>query len=76
MGIVRSRSRSRRDFEIILHLPQYKLSNPISQLWHMLEDIIKSVCKSDNNIQDLLISSVRNHARKSSINKKFQYRYA
>ena len=28
-------SRSRRDFEIFLHLPQYKLSSPISQLWHM-----------------------------------------
>ena len=37
LGIVRSRSRSRRDFEIFLHLPQYKLSSPISQLWHMLE---------------------------------------
>ena len=35
-GIVRSRSRSRRDFEIFLHLPQYKLSRPISQLRHML----------------------------------------
>ena len=33
-GIVRSRSR--HDFEIFLHLPQYKLSSPISQLWHML----------------------------------------
>ena len=32
LGIVRSRSRSRRDFEIFLHLPQYKLSRPISQL--------------------------------------------
>ena len=30
------KSRSRRDFEIFLHLPQYKLSRPISQLWHML----------------------------------------
>ena len=36
LGIVRSRSRSWRDFEIFLHLPQYKLSGPISQLWHML----------------------------------------
>ena len=26
----------RRDFEIFLHLPQCKLSSPISQLWHML----------------------------------------
>ena len=25
-----------KDFEIFLHLPQYKLSSPISQLWHML----------------------------------------
>ena len=33
LGIVRSRSRSWRDFEIFLHLPQYKLSGPISQLW-------------------------------------------
>ena len=24
------------DFEIFLHLPQYKLSSPISQLWHRL----------------------------------------
>ena len=30
------RSRSQRDFEIFLHLPKYKLSSPISQLWHML----------------------------------------
>ena len=30
MGIVRSRSRSRWDFEIFLHLPQYKLSVPIT----------------------------------------------
>ena len=35
-GIVQSRSRSQRDFEIFLHLPQYKLSSPISQLWHIL----------------------------------------
>ena len=27
-AIVRSRSRSRLDFEIFLHLPQYKLSSP------------------------------------------------
>ena len=33
LGIVRSRSRSRHDFEIFLHLPQYKLSGPIFQLW-------------------------------------------
>ena len=36
MGIVRSGSRSQRDLEIFLHLPQYKLPRPISQLWHML----------------------------------------
>ena len=36
LGIFRSRSRSWRDFEIFLHLPQYKLSSPISQLWDML----------------------------------------
>ena len=28
--------RSRSQCEIFLHLPQYKLSGPISQLWHML----------------------------------------
>ena len=27
--------KSRRDFEFFLHLPQYKLSRPISQLWHI-----------------------------------------
>ena len=37
LGIVRSRSKSQRDFEIFLHLPQYKLSSPLSQLWHKLE---------------------------------------
>ena len=36
LGIVQSRSRSQRDFESFLHLPQYKLSSPISQLWHTL----------------------------------------
>ena len=36
LGNVRSRSRSQHDLEIFLHLPQYKLSRPISQLWHML----------------------------------------
>ena len=36
LGIVWSRSRSRSDFEIFAHLPQYKLSRPISQLWHKL----------------------------------------
>ena len=28
---------------IFLHLPQYKLSSPICQLWHMLEVVIKYV---------------------------------
>ena len=36
IGIVRSRSRSPHDFEIFRHLPQYKLSTPISQLLHIL----------------------------------------
>ena len=36
LGIVRSSSSSQCDFAIFLHLPQYKLSSPISQLWHML----------------------------------------
>ena len=27
---------TRRDLEIFLHLPQYKLSSPLYQLWHML----------------------------------------
>ena len=36
IGHCPSKSRSQRDFEIFLHLPQYKLSRPISQLWHML----------------------------------------
>ena len=33
MGIVRSRS---QDFEIFLHLPQYKLSGHIIQVWYKL----------------------------------------
>ena len=32
LGIVRSRSRARHDFEIFLHLPQCKLSSPISYI--------------------------------------------
>ena len=32
LGIVQSRSRSRRDFEIFLHLPQYKLINAVGAL--------------------------------------------
>ena len=47
LGIVRSRSRSGHDFEFFLHLPQYKLSSPISQLWHMVAGLIKYGCLSD-----------------------------
>ena len=32
LGIVRSRSRSRHDFEICLHLPQYKLSSQVEYI--------------------------------------------
>ena len=46
MGIVRSRSRSGHNFEFFLHL-QYKLSSPISQLWHMVAGLIKYGCLSD-----------------------------
>ena len=53
MGIVRSRSRSGWDFEIFLHLPQYKLSGPITQLWWKLGAYIKHVCSYDNNTQYL-----------------------
>ena len=60
LGIVQSRSRSWRDFEIFLHLLQYKLSSPIFQLWQV---VIKYVCKSNNNIQDLLIPSRLNDLR-------------
>ena len=35
-GDVLSRTISWRDFEFFLHLPQYNLSIPISQLWHRL----------------------------------------
>ena len=38
-GIVRSRSKSRWDFEIFLHLPQYTQSGPITQLWYKLESL-------------------------------------
>ena len=54
LSIARSRSRSQCDFKFFLHLPQY---SPISQLWCMLGSVIKYVCQSDNNIQDLLILS-------------------
>ena len=37
LGIAGPRSRSWRDFEIFLHLPQYELSGPITQLWYKLE---------------------------------------
>ena len=33
----------RDDFENFLHLPQYKLSSPISQLWHMQKVVSLSV---------------------------------
>ena len=36
IGHCQKRSRSRCDFEIFLHFPQYKLSGPITQLWYML----------------------------------------
>ena len=36
------------------HLPQYKLSGPITQLWYTLGSLyIKHVCSSDSNIQNL-----------------------
>ena len=45
-----SRSRSQMDFEIFLHLPQYKLSGPITQLWCKLESLyIQYVGSSDKN---------------------------
>ena len=34
--VVYENSSDEFDIEIFLHLPQYKLSSPISQLWHML----------------------------------------
>ena len=36
LGIAGPRSRSGRDFQIFLHLLQYKLSGPITQLWYKL----------------------------------------
>ena len=30
------------DFEMFLHLPQYKLLSPISQLWHMIESCFEA----------------------------------
>ena len=47
--IVAPKSRSRCDFEIFLHLPQYKLSGRITQLFTSSEVDIKLVCLSDNN---------------------------
>ena len=35
-GFVGSRLRSRHVLEIFLHLPQYKPSSPIYQLWHIV----------------------------------------
>ena len=50
MGIVGSRSISRWDFALLfLHLAQYKLSGPITQLWYKLEACMKHVCSSDDN---------------------------
>ena len=37
LGIVQSRSRSRRDFEIFLHLTQYNVKSFISGLAHVTE---------------------------------------
>ena len=51
LGIVQPRSRSWRDFEIFLHLPQYKLLGLVTQLWYKLGTDIKCVCLSDKNIQ-------------------------
>ena len=53
IGIVGPRSRSLWDFEVFLHLPQYKLSLPMAQLWYKLEANIKHVCLSGNNKQNL-----------------------
>ena len=43
LGIVGPRSRSLRDFEIFLHLRQYKLSGPITQLWYKLGSFLLSM---------------------------------
>ena len=60
LGIVGSRSKSLRDFEIFLHLTQYKLSGPITKLWSKLPSLYfmnKHVCSSDTNVQNLRILS-------------------
>ena len=53
LGIINTRSRSWCDFEIFLHLQQYKLLGPITQVWYKLEADIKHVCLSGNNKQIL-----------------------
>ena len=46
MGIELSRSRLQWDFEIFLHLSQFKLSSPIglSQLWHIIRACDVGTC--------------------------------
>ena len=39
IGHCRTKVKVTTDFEIFLHLPQYKLSGPISQLWYKLGSI-------------------------------------
>ena len=51
MGIVRPRSSSMWDFEIIFHLPQYKLSGPITLVQAKRHNYIKHLCWSDKNTQ-------------------------
>ena len=51
LGIVGPRSRSWRNFEIVLHLPQYKLYD--STLVQARKLIIKRVCSSGNTLQIL-----------------------
>ena len=57
LGFVESRSRSRFNFEFFSHLPQYKLSSAISQLWNKIGSCDKYVCSSDINVQHLGMSS-------------------
>ena len=51
LSILQSRSRSRFDFEIFSHLPQYKLSSAISQLLNKLGSYPLSM--SDISVQYL-----------------------
>ena len=47
-------SGSWRDFEIFLHIPQYKVSSPISQLLAQESTVvIRHMGSSENNIQNL-----------------------